>query len=258
MSSPGLKITILGCGTSAGVPRIGGDWGKCDPTEPKNRRSRASVLLQSATTTVLIDAGPDLRAQLLGAGVGHLDAVLLTHDHADHTHGLDELRVVSMNMGRPVPVYADASCLATITSRFHYAFNIDDQYYKPFVIGTSFDVGDDITIGDLTISSFVQDHGNSFSCGFRVADFAYSTDVSDLDDEAFDALAGVTLWIVDALQMKEHPTHTHLAKTLQWIDRVGPTKAILTHMAGGMDYGELTRILPTGVKPGFDGMTFEV
>lgn len=246
-----MRVTILGCGTSGGVPRADGYWGSCDPTEPKNRRRRASILVQVRGANLLVDTSPDLRAQCLDANIRRLDAVLFTHAHADHTHGIDELRSFAMAAGREIPVWGDAETLATLRRRFDYAFASKGGY--PAICAGHEIVGPFHAAG-IEVRPFVQQHGRTTSLGFRFGPIAYSTDLNDLDEDAFAVLAGVEVWIVDALRLEPHPTHTHLAQTLDWIARVRPRRAVLTHMTWGMDYASLRRSLPPGVEPGYDGL----
>ncbi len=254
-----MKITILGCGTSSGVPRIGGtdgagDWGACDPTNPKNRRRRVSVLVEHGGNRILIDTGPDLREQLLSARISRLDAVFLTHDHADHAHGIDDLRQVFHAMGTPVACFASPETWGVLRPRFHYVFQ-GTEFYPPTCTAT--DLAGPITIGALQVTPFQQNHGNIDSTGYRIATqghaMAYSTDVKALDARADTGLAGLDLWIVDALRRHPHPTHSHLAQTLDWIGRYQPRHAVLTHMDQSMDYATLCNELPPGVEPGYDG-----
>ena len=256
-----MKITVLGCGTSTGVPRIGGadgrgNWGDCDPVDPRNRRRRASLLVEADGTRVVIDTGPDLRVQLLDAGVGALDAVLYTHDHADHAHGIDDLRQVFHNMRRPVDCYATAATWAVLERRFDYVF-AGTKYYPATAVAHV--LPEMLNVGPLTISHFRQGHGNIDSLGYRFdckgVAVAYSTDVKHLPNEAFAALEGVDLWVVDALRREPHPTHSHLDATLAWVARVRPRRAVLTHMDNSMDYATLAATLPAGVEPGHDGLT---
>ncbi|OYU15683.1 MAG: MBL fold metallo-hydrolase [Alphaproteobacteria bacterium PA4] len=255
-----MRLTILGCGTSSGVPRIGGadghgDWGACDAANPKNRRRRASVLVQQGDTNILIDTGPDLREQLLSAGIAHLDAVLLTHDHADHAHGIDDLRQVFHAMGTPVACYAAPATWAVLRPRFGYVFE-GTKFYPATCTAT--DLAGPIMVGAVRVTPFQQNHGNIDSTGFRFDHagraIAYSTDVKALDDRATAALTGLDLWVVDALRHKPHPTHSHLAQTLGWIADFRPRHAILTHMDQSLDYETLAAELPSGVVPGYDGL----
>jgi phosphoribosyl 1,2-cyclic phosphate phosphodiesterase len=254
-----MKVRILGCGSSGGVPRVGGKWGQCDPAEPKNRRRRVSVLIEHEGSTILIDTSPDLREQLLDAGTKQLDAVLFTHAHADHLHGIDDLRGLNRLMQRAIPVYASANTLDDIGQRFDYVFTPiapGGSFYKPTL--TPHAIEGAFELAGLPVVPFEQDHGFSKTLGFRIGGMAYSTDVVDLDDTAFEVLAGVELWIVDCLRYDPHPTHSHVAKTLSWIARVKPRRAVLTHMDTELDYATLRRILPPGVEPGYDGLLIEV
>ena len=249
-----MKVTVLGCGTSSGVPRIGPDWGACDPAEPKNRRRRVSVLVEHDDTTVVIDTGPDFRNQMLDAGVARLDAVLLTHDHADHTHGIDDLRQYFHLSGQPVPCFASAATWAVIEPRFAYVFAGTPVYPATAIAHR---LPDRLVVGGLTITAFDQHHGNIVSTGFRIdaggRSFAYSTDVKVLPPSAAAALSGLDLWVVDALREQPHPTHSHLAQTLDWIATYRPRRAVLTHMDQTLDYRTLAAALPPGVEPGYDG-----
>jgi len=259
-----MRVTVLGCGTSTGVPRLGGkdghgDWGNCDPLEPRNRRRRVALLVECGATRLLIDTGPDLRAQLLDAGVTRLDAVLLTHDHADHVHGLDDLRQLFFNTGRPVDCYTDQATWSVLGKRFEYVFKGSGGYPATCTAHTLPSV---LKVGVLTIRHFRQRHGTIDTLGFRIdgqgASIAYSTDVNQLPDTAFDLLGDLDLWVADALRRKPHPTHSHLAQTLGWITRAEPRRAVLTHMDGTMDYRQLCAELPAGVEPGYDGLTIEI
>jgi phosphoribosyl 1,2-cyclic phosphate phosphodiesterase len=265
----GLRIVILGCGSSGGVPRPGGpqgagDWGVCDPNEPRNRRTRCSIVVargsETDATRILIDTSPDLRAQLIAARIPSVDAVLYTHDHADQTHGIDDLRAFAINRRARVPVYLDAATSGGLLDRFRYCFEqkpgspyapILDRRVMP-APGTRFEI--DGAGGAIPVIPFLQDHGGVRSLGFRFGDLAYSSDVVGLPEESFAILEGVTVWIVDALQMKPHLTHAHLALTLEWIRRVKPRRAILTNLHVSMDYASLARTLPAGVEPAFDGL----
>jgi phosphoribosyl 1,2-cyclic phosphate phosphodiesterase len=254
-----MKVTMLGCGPSTGVPAIGPDWGACDPSDPRNRRRRASILIECRGKTALIDTSPDMREQLLDAGVSRLDAVILTHAHADHLHGIDDLRAVNRLMQQAIPLHADAPTLGEIERRFGYALDPVEPggfFYKP--TATPHVINGPFIAAGLPVVPFAQDHGYSKTLGFRIGAFGYSTDVVELDDTAFAALAGAELWIVDCLRYEDHPTHSHLAKTLSWIERVGPKRAVLTHMDRQLDYRELAARLPPGVEPGRDGLVIEL
>ena len=265
MSAGSLEVTILGCGSSGGVPRADGDWGICDPAEPKNFRTRCSLLVQrlgqGAQTTALIDASPELRIQTAKAGVKRVDAVLLTHDHADQVHGLDDVRAFYLRQQARIPCWMDASTDATMMRRFGYIFEgeggypaICDRYAIP-PHGQAWQV--DGPSGAIPVTTFDQDHGGVRSVGYRFGAVAYSSDVVNLDETAFAALAGLDVWIVDALRYRPHPTHAHLERTLEWIERLKPGRAILTNLHIDLDYETLRSELPPGVEPAFDGLRFE-
>ena len=260
-----LRITILGCGSSGGVPRADGDWGLCDPQNPRNRRSRCSMLARRTAadsgeeTTVAIDTSPDFRTQMAATGARRLDAVLYTHDHADQTHGIDDMRTFAGRMRRRVPCYMDGPTHSILTQRFRYIFNGENGYPA---IADALPLppdGEPWTVagpsGEIPIITFDQVHGPIRSTGYRLGDCAYSSDVSDLDDAAFAALEGVKVWIVDALRWTPHPTHANVETALGWIERVRPERAILTNLHVDLDYDELARRLPAGVEPAYDGMT---
>ena len=259
--SAGLKITILGCGSSGGVPRIGGHWGACDPTNPRNRRRRCSILVERGATKVLIDTAPEIRDQLVDAGVGVLHGVLWTHAHADQAHGIDDLRAVALNMGRQVDVYGDRPTLDLLMDRFGYCFvQPSGSDYPPILNGRYIDGS--VTIdgpgGPVTAIPFHQEHGRIHSLGFRIGPVAYSSDVVDLPEQSFEVLEGVECWIVDALRYRPHPTHAHVERALDWIARVRPRRAVLTNMHVDLDYEALRKALPAGVEPAYDGMVLEL
>jgi len=245
-----MRVTVLGCGTSGGVPRADGYWGDCDPTEPRNRRRRASILVEAGGARILVDTSPDLRAQCLDHDIRRIDAVLYTHAHADHTHGIDELRGFALKTGERIPVWGDRATLATLQRRFDYIFQSKTGY--PAVC-TVREINGPFQAAGIDVLAFRQEHGPVMSLGFRFGSIAYSTDLNGLDEVAFAALAGVDVWIVDALRLQPHPTHAHLETTLAWIERVRPRRAILTHMAWDMDYRTLLEELPPGVEPAYDG-----
>lgn len=253
---------MLGCGASGGVPLIGNDWGDCDPTEPRNRRLRSSILIEGQGTTILVDASPDCRAQLLDAGTRRLDAVIFTHAHADHIHGIDDLRGVNIAMNAVIPAYGHELTLEQINTRFGYVFaplasEAGGYFYKPCLDPRP--VRDDsFRIGGLEIRPFRQDHGFSTTLGLRVGTFAYSVDVVALDDAAFAQLHGVENWIVGCLGRRPHPTHAHLEKVLEWIGRVRPKQAWLSHMSHYLDYPTLCEELPDHVAPAYDGLVIEI
>jgi phosphoribosyl 1,2-cyclic phosphate phosphodiesterase len=250
-----VKITVLGCGASLGVPLIGGGWGECDPAEPRNRRRRASILVEQGNTTLLIDTGPDMRMQLLDAGVTRIDAVLWTHAHADHLHGINDLRGLVLTGQRVIPGYADADTHAEIHRSFGY-LAAGAQGYRPILAMS--EITGRFRIGDIEIEPFDQNHGFSRSLGFRFGDFAYSTDVVALPEQSFDALKGVGVWLVDCLREEPHPTHAHLTRTLSWIERLRPGRSVLTHMSHHTDYRTIKAKLPNGVEPAYDGLVLEV
>ena len=254
-----MKVTILGCGSSTGVPRVGNDWGDCDPSEPRNRRTRCSIAVESGATRLLVDTAPDLRHQLLETGIDDLNGVIYTHSHADQTHGIDDLRVLFLRKRSRLPVYGDPVTLDILKRRFDYIFEQPPgSPYPP--IAETFELGleSPLTIGDLEVQAFEQDHGTMASLGLRFGPVGYSNDVVALDDRAFEVLAGVDVWIVDALQRRPHPTHAHLDLTLEWIERLKPRRAVLTNMHVSMDYQTLRKELPEGVAPAFDGMEIDL
>ena len=262
-----LKLTILGCGSSAGVPRIGGDWGSCDRTNPKNRRQRCSVLLEQTqaggTTRVLIDTSPDMREQMLSANVPALDGVWYTHEHADHTHGIDELRGYFLNQKKRIPVWADSATGGMLMTRFAYCVTqAPGSDYPPILDLKNIVPGQNLDCdgagGVISARPFEVQHGNIRALGFRVGDMAYTPDVSDIPYSSLGALQNLDVWIVDALRPKPHPTHFSLAETLQWIDRLKPKRAVLTNMHLDLDYDTLRRELPGHIEPGFDGMTIDI
>ena len=257
-----LTFTILGCGSSGGVPRIGGVWGDCDPSNPKNRRRRCSLLVTretgEGTTRVLIDTSPDMREQLLDAGVGALDGVVYTHSHADHMHGIDDLRQVVFAQRQRLPVWADGPTQEALLSRFGYAFvQPEGSPYPPILDLHTIDGPVTVTGagGPVTLIPFRADHGSMDALGFRIGPLAYLPDAVDIPAESWPVLAGLDCWIVDALRRKPHPTHAHLAKTLGWIARAKPARAVITNMHIDLDYATLLAELPAHITPAYDGMT---
>jgi phosphoribosyl 1,2-cyclic phosphate phosphodiesterase len=262
-----LNVTILGCGTSGGTPRLGDRWGACDPDNPKNRRLRCSLLVErkgdNGVTKVLVDSSPDMRQQLLDAHVACLDGVLYTHDHADHVHGIDDLRMAAYNGGRLVDVYYDALTGRVLNDRFSYCFKAGPKGEYPAILkGHEISPGQTVKItgagGTVEALPFSQVHGSGFSLGFRFGGLAYSPDVSDLPEESVELLQDLEVWIVDALRYTTHPSHFSLEESLAWIARLKPKRAILTHMHIDLDYETLCRELPPNVEPAFDGMVLTV
>ncbi|MDE2029633.1 MAG: MBL fold metallo-hydrolase [Alphaproteobacteria bacterium] len=249
-----MKVTVLGCGSSPGVPAIQHGWGDCDPSNPRNRRTRVSVYVEQGDTAILIDTSPDLRQQALDNNIKKIDAVLYTHAHADHCHGIDELRSFKRLSGKLVDIYAAPDTLVRLQGHFPYIFKGEDLY-KPSVAGH--EITDPFAVGGIQIKPFTQDHGDIQTLGFRLGDFAYSTDLHALDEAAFDALRGIKIWVVDCVREKPHPTHSHLEQTLQWIERVKPDQAYLTHMNHTLDYDALAAKLPSGVRPAHDGLIID-
>ncbi len=262
-----LKFTILGCGSSMGVPRVALGWGDCDPNEPKNRRRRCALLVERASpqgrTRVLVDCTPDLRMQLLDAEVDWLDGVLITHSHADHTHGIDDLRPIFVHKRRRVDTYLDEPTSQALQARFGYCFvTPPGSEYPPILTEHRLEPGHAATIqgqgGPIPALPVLQNHGDIPSLGFRFGNVAYSADIKDLPAESIPALTGLEVWIVDALRKKPHPSHFNLDEALAWIARLKPKRAILTNMHTDMDYAALRASLPPGVEPAYDGMTFDV
>jgi phosphoribosyl 1,2-cyclic phosphate phosphodiesterase len=263
-----LRATILGCGASPGVPQIGNYWGACDPAEPRNQRTRCSLLLErfdsgDQPTRVLVDTGPDMRAQLLAARVDFLDAVIYTHAHADHLHGIDDLRAFWLRTRRLVDVHADAATRQRLEAGFGYCFvTPPGSPYPPILKMHSIESGTALIIsgagGPLSVMPFRQTHGDIESLGIRVGGLAYSCDISALSAEAMAHLSGLDVWIVDALRYTPHPSHFSVSDALEAIGRVQPRRAVLTHMHADLDYGTLKRELPAGVEPAYDGMALEM
>jgi phosphoribosyl 1,2-cyclic phosphate phosphodiesterase len=257
----GMRYTILGCGSSGGVPRLGGNWGDCDPLNPKNARRRCSLLVERETdggvTRVLIDTSPDLRAQLLDTGVGTLDAVVYTHGHADHVHGIDDLRMIVFNMRRRLPVWADSATQDRLFASFGYAFvQPEGSHYPPILEMNAIDgpVTIDGAGGAVTLTPFNVGHGSIEALGFRIGDFAYLPDVAEMYDASWDAVQGLDCWVLDALRRTPHPTHAHLERSLEWIARAAPRRAVLTNMHIDMDYDTLVAEIPQHITPAYDGM----
>ncbi len=250
-----MKIRILGSGTSSGVPRIGNDWGACDPANPRNRRTRVSALIEHCDTRILIDTGPDMREQLLAADVGTFDAVIWTHDHADHCHGIDDLRQVFHARRAPIDGYARRETLTSLKTRFDYVFT-GRTGYRSTVIGH--ELPDRMTIGGIDIGVTDQPHGSIVSAGLRFdaggRSIGYATDFSDVTPAMRALYAGVDILVVDALRVAPHPTHPSLDEALAFAGSVGAGHTVLIHMDHSMDYATLCAMLPPGVEPGYDGL----
>lgn len=262
-----VTLTILGCGSSGGVPRPALGWGVCDPNNPKNRRRRCSLLIEqrgnAGTTRILIDTSPDLREQLLDANVDHIDAVFLTHEHADQTHGIDDLRGVVMYMRRRIPVYLNQATAKDILIRFGYCFvTPPGSDYPPILDHHGIEEGEKRTItgrgGELALSAFQVQHGNIPALGYRFNDVAYTPDVNDIPERSVAALENLDLWIIDALRYTPHPSHFSVAEALSWIKRMKPRRAIITNMHSDIDYEVVRQELPEGIIPAYDGMQVTV
>jgi phosphoribosyl 1,2-cyclic phosphate phosphodiesterase len=252
-----LKVRILGCGTSTGVPKIGNEWGQCDPEEPRNARLRTSILVESAGERMLVDCGPDLRQQLLSAGVGELSGVIVTHAHGDHCHGIDELRPVAQAINGPVPIHARAHVLDELKLRFAYAFEQSD-FYRP--IAEARELPEEIAFGECRIRFVDQPHGGLTSLGLRFDDdrtsAAYAVDFSELTDEMAALYEGVDVWVADCLTRKPHPTHMHLDGVLNAARELKVGQLYLVHMGNGLDYRTLVAELPDWAAPAYDGLEF--
>lgn len=261
MTNDTITFRILGCGSSGGVPRLGGHWGDCDPSNSRNRRQRCALLVtrrnNDAVTRVLIDTTPDMRNQLLDADVGTLDAVLYTHAHADHVHGIDDLRMIGFNMRQQLQVWADGDTTDALLARFGYAFVQPKGSPYPAICELN-TISGDVTItgaaGPITFSPIEVTHGSIDALGFRVGDVAYMPDVSEIPPDAWDKLQGLDLWIIDALRRAPHPTHSHLDNTLLWIAASKTKRAILTNMHNDLDYETVAAETPAHIDPAFDGM----
>ena len=254
-----MKVRILGCGTSTGVPRIGNDWGTCDPAEPRNRRTRSSILIESADEHMLVDCGPDMRQQLLDAGTADLAGLIVTHDHADHCHGIDDLRQVAQHIGRPVPLHARPDTLVRLSKRFAYAFEGTPLY--PAVIDPR-PIAAELKFGSATLHFVDQPHGGITSLGIRAEEggrsIAYAIDFHDLTDAMATLYQGVDVWICDCLRRTPHPTHAHLNAVIGWASDLGVGQLLLTHLDKSMDYATLCGELPDWAAPAFDGLQVEL
>ncbi len=260
-----MRVIVLGCGGSAGVPHIGGvdgrgDWGACDPSEPRNRRTRASVVIEAPEGRILVDTGPDMRAQLLACAIPRIDALIFTHAHADHITGLDDVRILNRIAGRPLPAYATQATLAELEKRFDYAFRPwkPPGFYRPVLETQPVTPGDTLDVLGLSVRTFDQDHHVMHTLGLRAGGFAYSTDVVRLDEAALETLRGVDTWLVGCFQRAPHLTHAHIDLVLDWRERIGARRTVLTHMGNDMDWGWLAAHLPAGVEAAYDGQVLEV
>ena len=253
-----MKVTILGCGPSGGVPGIGHVWGKCDPQNPKNRRLRPSILIENSDISLLVDTSPDIRQQLLNADLKSLDAVLYTHGHADHLHGIDDLRSINRLQSAPIDVFLNEETLKHIEQRFGYVLEPlaegANVFYKPVLIPHLVKSGIPFEVGGQSIMPILQDHGYCETIGYRIGDFAYSTDVVRMGEESFELLRGVKVWVIGTLIDKPHQTHADVDKALRWIKDISPERAFLTHLSVGLDYQALREKLPENVEPCFDGL----
>lgn len=255
-----MRVTVLGCGASAGVPTITGDWGACDPSNAKNMRTRQSVVVHLNGKNLLIDAAPDLRFQMLRAKVQTIDAIFLTHAHADHCHGLDDIRDIVLKRGTgPVPLYADSQTMHEVHTKFPYLFysKVGEPSFYPALLDDIL-VDTHFTCFDQVMTTFLQAHGSIYTRGLRIGDCAYSTDVVDLDEAAFAVLQGVKVWFVECLQLTPHRTHAWLDKVLLWVKRIKPAKVYLIHMDRSMDYATVSATLPENIVMCYDGMIVDI
>ncbi|MEM7710196.1 MAG: MBL fold metallo-hydrolase [Pseudomonadota bacterium] len=260
-----LRFTILGCGSSGGVPRLGDKWGDCDPTNPKNRRRRCSLLAEritdDGTTRVLVDTSPDMRDQLLSAGIGDLDGVVFTHPHADHVHGIDDLRMIVFNRRQMLDIWADDPTFAALTARFGYAFETPPGSSYPPILRRH---GLDGTIhvpgpgGDLTLSPIPVGHGDIDALGLRIGDLAYMPDVNTIPESSDWLLEGLHVWVLDALRRTPHPSHLSYQEAMAWFDKMRPARGILTNMHVDMDYATVAAETPDHIEPAFDGMVIDL
>ena len=262
-----MKVTLLGSGGSAGVPMIGGpdgsgDWGDCDPAEPKNRRTRPSIVIEGPDNQrLLVDTSPDMRSQLMDCRIPGIDAILFTHAHADHVTGIDDVRILNRIAGRPLAAFATAETLEEITRRFAYAFRPwqPPHFYRPVLEAKPIMPGDIVQAAGLAIRVFTQDHGRVETLGLRVGQFGYSTDVVALNDDAFAALEGLDTWVVDCfLRRDRHWTHANLDIVHGWVQRLKPRRTVLTHMGTEMDWAWMKANLPPGIEAGYDGMILTI
>jgi len=253
-----MKVTILGCGSSSGTPAIGMGWGNCDSANSRNRRMRPSILVQDQDTNLLVDTSPDFREQILRAGINRLDGICYTHHHADHLHGIDDLRPINRAMGAAIDIFGDRETLSDVRERFGYVLEpLADGieiFYKPTLTPHEIVDGDEFSVGSIPVRCFEQDHGTTKTMGYRFGNIAYSTDLVEIPEKSLQALEGVRVWIVGTLTNVPHPTHAHVDKALEWISRIKPERAYLTHMSGLLDYDTLASSLPDGIEPAYDGL----
>jgi phosphoribosyl 1,2-cyclic phosphate phosphodiesterase len=252
-----MKAIILGSGGAAGVPAIASGWGNCDPSNPKNRRTRPSILVETDKTRVLVDTSPDLRQQLLSQDIRSLDGIVYTHAHADHLNGIDDIREVNRVMGRDIPIWGQANVIADIGQRFAYVFEPlapeSKSIYKPLL--TPHEITGPFMVGDIPVTPLKQDHGYGDTMGFRFGNLAYTTDLINMPEESFEALAGLDVWIIGCLtNYPNHPTHVSVDQAVQWIERIKPRRAVISHMSGRLDYATLKAELPPYIEPAYDGM----
>ena len=254
-----IEVTILGCGSSGGVPLIGNIWGPCNPNDTRNTRRRVSILVKKNKKTFLVDTSPDLRMQMLDAKVKDVDAVLYTHSHADHVHGIDDLRAFCWQRkdNKPLPIYSDQYTIDQITNRFDYAFENKYGPAVPSLAANTISIGNN-TIQGVNVEAIKQIHGKGFSLGYRFDNVAYSTDVNNLPNESMEQLKDLDLWIVDCVRYEPHYSHSHFDQTISWIKKLKPKRAILTHMGHWLDYNELKNKCPDNVDPGIDGMVIKI
>lgn len=256
-----MRVTVLGCGSSTGTPTLGPEgWGPCDPGNPRNWRRRPSIIVESATTRILVDTSPDLRVQLLDAGVWKVDAIIYTHAHADHVNGIDDIRSLNYHAEGPIDAYADPQTMEIIRDRFAYIFvpygDKKPEFWRPCL--TPHVIDGPFRIGDICVQSYPQEHGRMPSLGLRFGNFAYSTDVKVIPEEGFEMLAGIDTWIVDSLRETPHPTHSDFRNTLGWIERLRPRQTYLTHISHLVDYEALRAKCPDGVLPAHDGLVIDI
>lgn len=257
-----MRVRVLGCGSSSGTPSVEWGWGKCDPDNPKNTRLRPSILVEDGSSSILVDTSPDLRIQLLNGNIKSLDGVLLTHAHSDHLHGIDELRSINRLIGAPIALYSDDATLKTVGTRFHYVFEplAEDAayYYKATLDPHTVVPGQSFKAGGIEIMPIGQDHGLMDTLGFRFSDFAYSTDLVSMGDDSFDLLGGIKVWMLGTFTDKPHPTHLDLDRALEWVGRVKPQRAYLTHLGSSMDFETISKKLPKNVEVAYDGMVIDI